>query len=94
MVSKVGVPKVKRYSFLEIFYLEDIVMCIFETFILRLFFKHIRNIFQNIFYLKINYAEQNGYLKTLIACVWGKGGREGGQLPSNHFRLLKRVLAL
>jgi hypothetical protein len=30
------------------------------------------------FYQEINYAEQNGYLKILIACVWGNGDRERG----------------
>ena len=29
------------------------------------------------FYLEINYAEQNGYLKILIGCVWGNDGRGG-----------------
>ena len=24
------------------------------------------------------YAEQNGHLKILTGCVWGKGGRERG----------------
>jgi hypothetical protein len=31
-----------------------------------------------IFYLEINYAEQNGYLKIFIGCVWGNDGRGGG----------------
>ena len=34
---------------------------------------------KDIFYLEINYAEQNGYLKILIGSVWGndrRGGRE------------------
>ena len=30
------------------------------------------------FYLEINYAEQNGYLKILIGRVWENDGREGG----------------
>ena len=30
-----------------------------------------------IFYLEINYAEQNGYLKILTGCVWGNDGRGG-----------------
>ena len=33
---------------------------------------------KHIFYLEINYAEQNGYLKTLIGCAWGNGGCERG----------------
>ena len=50
---------------------------------------------KNILYLEINYAEQNGYLEILIGCVWRNDGRGGGGLlPSNHFRLLKRALAI
>jgi hypothetical protein len=33
---------------------------------------------KHIFYLEINYAGQNGYLKILIGCVWGNDGRGGG----------------
>ena len=33
-----------------------------------------------------NYAEQNGYLKILIGCVWGEGGREMGAIcPQSIF---------
>ena len=32
---------------------------------------------KHIFYLEINYAEQNRYLKILIGCVWGNDGRGG-----------------
>ena len=35
---------------------------------------------KHIFYLKINYAEQNGYLKMLIGCISGNDGRGGGGL--------------
>jgi hypothetical protein len=30
------------------------------------------------FYLEINYAEENSYLKILIGYVWGNGGRGRG----------------
>jgi hypothetical protein len=33
---------------------------------------------KDIFYLEINYAEQNGYLKILIGRIWGNDGRGGG----------------
>jgi hypothetical protein len=33
---------------------------------------------KDIFYLEINYTEQNGYLKILIGCVWGDDERGGG----------------
>ena len=32
---------------------------------------------KRIFYQEINYAEQNGYLKILIWCVWGNDARGG-----------------
>ena len=41
-----------------------------------------------------NYVEQNSYLKILIGRVWGSGGRGRGLVAPNHFRLLKRALAL
>jgi hypothetical protein len=31
-----------------------------------------------IFYLEINYTEQNGYLNIFIGCVWGNDGLGGG----------------
>jgi hypothetical protein len=36
------------------------------------------------FYPEINYAEQNVYLKILIGCVWGNGGRGRGVPISNR----------
>jgi hypothetical protein len=33
---------------------------------------------KHIFYLEINYAVQHGYLKILIGCVLGNGGRGRG----------------
>jgi hypothetical protein len=32
---------------------------------------------KDIFYLEINNAEQNGYLKLVIVCFWGNDGRGG-----------------
>ena len=33
---------------------------------------------KDIFHVEINYAEQNGYLRILIGCVWGNDGRGRG----------------
>ena len=33
---------------------------------------------RHIFYLKINYAEQTGYLKIFMGCVWGNDACGGG----------------
>ena len=35
---------------------------------------------KDIFYPKINYAEQNDYLKILIGRIWGNDGRGGAWL--------------
>ena len=38
------------------------------------------------FFVEINYAEQNGYLKILMGCVWENDGRGGGaSFPSITF---------
>jgi len=42
----------------------------------------------------LNYVEQNGYLKILVGCLWGKIGLRGGELPSNLSGHIKRVLEL
>ena len=44
-----------------------------------------------IYFLK--YFGQNGYLKTLVECIWGKRTRKV-KLPSDHFWLLKMELEL
>ena len=43
-------------------------------------------VISNIVSEPFNYVEQNGYLKILIGCVWGKGGHgKRGWLPSYQF---------
>ena len=37
-----------------------------------------------------NYVEQNGYLKILIGCVWGKGGVRGGFVALKSLSTIKK----
>ena len=45
---------------------------------------------KDIFYFEINYAEQNGYLKILIGCVWGNDGRGGGLVALQSLLTIKK----
>jgi hypothetical protein len=45
---------------------------------------------QHIFYLEINYTEQNGYLKILIGCVWGNDGRGGEAVAPRSLSTIKK----
>jgi hypothetical protein len=45
---------------------------------------------KHIFYLEINYAEQNGYLKILIGCVWGYDGCGGGLVALQLLSTIKK----
>ena len=37
-----------------------------------------------------NYVEQNGYLKILIRCVWGKGGLGGGLIALQSLSTIRK----
>ena len=43
---------------------------------------------KHIFYLEINYAEQNGYLKILIGCIW-RGVGWGGLVALQSLSTIK-----
>ena len=45
---------------------------------------------KHIFHLEINYAEQNGFLKILIGCIWGNDGRGGGLVALQSFSTIKK----
>ena len=46
------------------------------------------------FYLEINYAEQNGYLKIFIGCVWGNDGCVEGLVALQSLSNIKKGTSL
>ena len=43
------------------------------------------SILKDIIYGSFKYVEQNGNVKILIGCIWGKSGRGKGVSHINHF---------